>query len=118
MLFFLLILIGFLAGLCGGFFGIGGGIVISPLLVYLLRFPQKLSQGTTLVVMLLPVMLPAVSAYWQSGNVDVKAACFIAIGFIVGSYSGGCIVQYLPDVILTKAFAVFLIAVAIKMLLT
>lgn len=112
----LYIFIGLFAGICGGFFGIGGGIVIIPLLSCLLGYSQKLSQGTTLGVMLVPVALPAVISYWKNNYVDTKAVSFIALGFFVGGYIGSTLVQYLSDNVLRKIFAVMLIVIAIRML--
>jgi uncharacterized membrane protein YfcA len=112
------LLAGIVAGIFGGFFGIGGGIIIIPVLIYAFHFSQKLAQGTALAALIPPIGLLAAYAYWKTGNVDIKVALLIAIGFFVGGWLGGYVAQYLPEAILRKAFAVLLIAVAIKMLFT
>jgi uncharacterized membrane protein YfcA len=108
---------GLLAGICGGFFGIGGAIVIIPALVYIFSFSQKVAQGTTLAAMIPPIGLLAAIAYWKAGHVDLRAAIFIAIGFFVGGLIGGMVVQYLPEQLLRKGFGVVLMIFAVKMLI-
>jgi uncharacterized membrane protein YfcA len=111
----LLLLTGLLAGILGGFFGIGGGIIIIPVLIYFFGFAQHTAQGTTLAAMIPPIGLMAAYAYWRTGNVDIKAAALIAIGFFAGGWIGGSLVQYIPEVSLRKVFAVLLLLVAVKM---
>lgn len=110
-----LLLTGFLAGILGGFFGIGGGIIIIPILVYLFSFSQHAAQGTTLAAMIPPIGLMAAIAYWRAGHVDLKAAALIALGFFVGGWVGGTVVQYLPELMLRRAFSILLLLVAVKM---
>lgn len=109
------LLTGLAAGVLGGFFGIGGGILMIPALVYLMGFSQKLAQGTTVAAMIPPIGLLAAVAYWRTGNVDIKAALLIAAGFFVGGWIGGSLVQYVPEVTLRKVFAILLVLVAVKM---
>jgi uncharacterized protein len=109
------LLMGLVGGIFGGFLGLGGGTLIIPGLIYFLGFNQKLAQGTSLAAMIPPIGILAALAYWKTGNVDIKAAGFIALGFIIGGFLGGTLVQYLPDATIKKIFAVFLIFIAIKM---
>ena len=62
--------IGICAGILGGLFGIGGGILIVPACIYLLGFTQARAQGTSLVALLLPVGILGVLNYAKAGNVD------------------------------------------------
>lgn len=110
-----LLLTGLMAGILGGFFGIGGGIIIIPILIYLLGFTQHTAQGTTLAAMIPPIGLMAAIAYWRAGHVDLKAALLIAAGFFIGGWIGGGLVQHIPEIHLRKAFAVVLLIVAVKM---
>jgi uncharacterized membrane protein YfcA len=112
------VLVGLLSGAFSGLIGIGGGIIIIPILVYFFGMIQKLAQGTTLALMLPPIGIMAAYVYYKSGFVDIKAAAFIAIGFIVGGWLGAKFAVHIPQAILSKVFAVFLLAVSIKMLLT
>lgn len=106
-----------LAGMLSGFFGIGGGVIIIPILVYLFGFSQHMAQGTTLAAMIPPIGLLAAVAYWRAGHVDLKSAALIAGGFFVGGWIGGYLVQYIPEIALKRAFAVILAAISVKMFL-
>ncbi len=109
------ILIGLAAGVSSGFFGIGGAIILIPALVYIFKFSQHLAQGTALAALLLPVGILAVIKYYKSGDVNIKAALFIALGFIVGGFIGAAFVQAVPSPMLKKVFAVMLLGISIYM---
>jgi uncharacterized membrane protein YfcA len=110
------ILIGLTAGVLSGLIGIGGGVLIIPILVFLLGFSQHMAEGTTLAAMVPPIGILAAYVYYQNGNVDLKAAGFIALGFVVGGLFGAKIAQQISHESLQKIFAVVLILVGIKML--
>jgi len=110
----ILALTGLAAGILSGFFGIGGGIIIIPALVYLVGFNQHLAQGTTLAAMIPPIGLMAAIAYWRAGNVNIKAAAIIAAGFFIGGWISGSAVQNVPETVLRRAFAAMLVLVAVK----
>jgi uncharacterized protein len=111
-----LLLLGIVAGLLSSMVGIGGGIVVVPILVLAFSMSQKMAQGTSLAMMLPPIGILAVYNYYKGGYVDFKVAGIICIAFILGSYFGSKIVLNMDIRILKKVFAVFLIAVAIKYL--
>jgi hypothetical protein len=73
-----LLLIGLSAGVVSGFFGIGGGVIIVPALIYLLGFSQHRAIGTSLAILLPPVGLGAAFEYYRHGNLDIRAAIFVA----------------------------------------
>jgi hypothetical protein len=110
-----LLLIGLFAGAYSGVLGIGGGLVIIPALVYFMKMSQHMAQGTSLAVMLPPITLLSVYTYYKAGYVDMKASIFVCLGFFFGSYFGGKLAVMLPSNVLKKAFAIFLMAVAIHM---
>jgi len=83
-----IILLGLSVGLLVGLFGIGGGIVVVPALVYLLRMDQHLAQGTSLFILLPPLGLGALFQYWKRGDVDLRAGILSALGILVGGYLG------------------------------
>lgn len=112
-----LIFLGLITGVLAGLLGIAGGIFLTPALVFILGFSQKGAQGTTLAVLLPPVGLGAAYFYWRHGNVDIKAAAFIAIGLFVGGIFGALLANKLPGVWVQRVFGVFTIAVGIKLLL-
>ena len=108
-------LIGTFAGILGGMFGLGGAIIIIPALVMILGYSQQMAQGTTLIMMVLPVGALAAFQYYQKGFVDVKAAFILAAFFFVGGYFGAKFATQIPQDILKKTFAVMLVGIAIKM---
>ncbi len=112
----ILLLIGLGAGILSGVVGIGGGIVIVPALVFFFNFSQRMAQGTSLGILLLPVGLMAVIQFYKAGYVDVRFALIIAGAFFVGSFFGSKIALSVPQDVLKKCFATLLILVAIKML--
>ena len=97
--------------------GIGGGILIVPVLVYFFHMTQHRAQGTSLGALLLPIGLFAFLEYYRAGNVDVKAALLIALGFAIGGYFGGAWAQHVSDVVLRRTFGAVLMLVGLKMLL-
>ncbi len=111
------VMLGVVAGICGGMFGIGGGSIMIPALVYLFAFTQHQAQGTTLAAMVPPIGLLAAYRYWQSGNVKMSVAAWICLGFVVGGYLGAGLVQQVPDALLKKGFGVFLLVVSLHMIL-
>ena len=112
----ILIVIGIAAGMLGGMVGVGGGIIIVPALVFFLGFSQKMAQGTSLGILLLPVGLLGVMQFYKEGYVDIKVVLIISAGFFLGSYLGSKLSLSLLQDTVKKAFAVLLIIVAIKML--
>jgi uncharacterized membrane protein YfcA len=112
----ILLSIGVGAGVAGGLFGIGGGIIVIPALMLLLpgSFPtQHKAQGTSLVALLAPVGLLALMKYYREGNADLVAGAWIAGGFLGGAYFGSLIAFSTNDQVLRKVFAVFLGGVAV-----
>ncbi|MDX2182843.1 MAG: sulfite exporter TauE/SafE family protein [Gemmatimonadaceae bacterium] len=109
------LLIGFAAGILSGLFGIGGGIVIVPALLYFGKFAQQSATGTSLGALLLPVGLLGAYTYWKAGHVDVKASALIATGLFFGAYLGARVALGTSGPTLKRAFAVFLVLVAAKL---
>lgn len=112
----ILILIGLLTGGLSGVLGIGGGVIVIPSLVLLLNFSQKLAQGTSLAMLLPPIGLLAAYNYYKAGYVDVRAAVILIITFVIGSYISSNWAVNLPENIIKKIFAVFLLIYALKIL--
>lgn len=111
----LFLLVGLAVGALSGLVGIGGGILIIPILVYGFRMTQHKAQGTSLGALLAPIGLLAFIEYYRVGNVDVRAAVMIAIGFLVGGYFGGQWAQLVSETALRRGFAVLLVGVGITM---
>lgn len=112
-----LILIGILAGILSGLVGVGGGIIMVPLLVMFFSFNQHEAQGTSLAVLAVPVTAVAVFNYYKEGQINLKYAAIIAVFFVIGSIVGSKFALTLDQKVLKKIFAIVLVIIAGKMLL-
>ncbi len=112
-----LILIGIIAGVLSGLVGVGGGIIMVPLLVLFFGFNQHQAQGTSLAVLAVPVTAVAVFTYYKEGQINIKYAAIIAAFFVIGSIFGSKLALTLDQKMLKKIFAVVLLVIAGKMLL-
>lgn len=108
-------ILGFASGILSGLFGIGGGILIIPGLMYIMGFNQITAQGTSLAVLLPPVGLLGFLEYYRKGNVNIIAGILICITMFIGAKYGGNFANNLPQDIMKKSFAIFLVIVALKM---
>lgn len=113
MRFVLLILIGMGAGLSSGLFGIGGGVMIVPGLVYLLDFPMQRAIGTSLAVLLPPIGAAAVFAYYRAGQIDWPAAAILAGTVFIGAWLGAMVATNLDENWLRILFGIFLLCLGI-----
>ena len=116
MTWVLVALIGLVAGVVAGLFGVGGAIVIVPALVLLVKLPQHTASGTSLASLLLPVGLLGAIEYYRRGQVNVAYAAIIAAGLFVGALVGAHLAGGMSDVTLRRAFGAFLLLVAGKLL--
>ena len=107
--------IGLFAGILSGVFGIGGGVVIVPALIFLARFAPLTATGTSLAALLLPVGALGAWEYYRKGHLNIPAALMVAVGLFLGAWVGARIAQHLTPVQLKRAFAVFLVLVATRM---
>ncbi|CCG53749.1 Probable transmembrane protein of unknown function [Flavobacterium indicum GPTSA100-9 = DSM 17447] len=112
-----LIIIGILAGVLSGLVGVGGGVIMVPLMVLFFGMTQHQAQGTSLAVLAVPVTAVAVYNYYQEGHINVKFALIIAVFFVLGSIIGSKFAISLDQKTLKKIFAIILIVIAGKMLL-
>ena len=112
-----LVLIGVLAGILSGLVGVGGGVIMVPLLVFLLGFNQHQAQGTSLAVLVVPVTAVAVYTYHKEGFIDWRYVGIIALFFVIGGYFGSKIAVGLDQKMLKKVFGFILLLIAGKMLL-
>ena len=112
----IVVLVGLAAGILSGLVGVGGGLIIVPALIFFLGFSQHSAQGTSLGLLLLPAGILAVIQYYKAGDVDIKAVAILAIGFVAGGYYGSRLALSLPQDVVKKIFAIFMLLVALKML--
>ena len=117
MLIFYALLLGLMAGTLSGLVGIGGGIVIVPVLVYVFGFTQKTAQGTTLALMVLPIGVLGAWEYYRHGHADLRVGLLIALGFVFGSLLGARFALMLPVALLKRIFGGILMLLGLKMLL-
>lgn len=112
----LLLLVGLLAGVLSGFVGVGGGIIMVPAMVFLLGYSQHQAQGTSLAVLLLPVVFLAARNYYNAGVIEPKVVIVIALAFVVGGYLGSKWSLALPTDVVRKIFGGITLLVALKLI--
>jgi len=113
-----ILLLGFGVGVLSGIIGIGGGVLLVPLLIWLLGMNQHKAQGTSLAALLLPTGLFAFWTYYRQGSADLRVGLLVAAGFAVGGLFGGLGAQYVPELWLRRVFAAVLLAIGARMLIT
>lgn len=104
-------------GILGGLFGVGGGEIFIPVLIYVFGFSQHQAQGTSLAVLLPPIGLLAALRYYRAGHVDFQVALLLALGFFFGASLGAAVGTRIHAELLRRLFGVFLLMVAIHMAL-
>ena len=111
-----LAIIGITAGICAGFFGVGGGIVIIPALIYWAGYTQHEATGTSLAILLPPIGLAAALEYYRNGNVNIRAAIIIAITMFIGGWVGAVFANRLSGPYLRLLFGIFVLGLGIYLL--
>jgi uncharacterized membrane protein YfcA len=114
--FALLFAIGVFAGILSGLFGIGGGVVIVPALIYVAGFRQHVATGTSLAVLLPPIGVAAAYEYYRNGNVNIRAAAIIAVAILIGSWLGAVIANRMAGPQLRLAFGIFVVALGVYLI--
>jgi uncharacterized membrane protein YfcA len=107
--------IGLVAGVFSGLFGIGGGILIIPALIFFAKFPTKMALGTSLGALLLPVGLLGAYTYYRHGELNVRASLLLAVGLFFGAWGGAQLAQRVSGATLQRMFAVFIVLMAIRL---
>lgn len=111
-----LLILGFVAGFMSSMVGIGGGIIIVPALVFLFAMDQKTAQGTSLLMLALPVAAMGAYSYYKNGNLNWQASLILGATFVIGGYFGGKVANALDTAVVKKIFAIFMIVMALKYL--
>jgi uncharacterized membrane protein YfcA len=112
----LYITVGLVSGILGGLLGIGGGIIIIPAFIYIFGMSQHMAQGTTLALMVPPIGLLAAWTYYNHGDVNLKVAAFVCIGFFIGGLLGAKLAAGIPEAMLRKTFGIAMLAIALQMI--
>lgn len=111
-----MLLLGLLAGVIGGMFGIGGGLIMVPALILLFGFDLKTATGTSLLAQLLPVGLLGVREYWKRGQVSVSPGLWIAAGLLLGVLLGAKLTGRINPASMKRLYGLFLLAVGVYFL--
>jgi hypothetical protein len=112
-----LFILGLIAGVLAGMFGIGGGVIIVSALVQFLHFDQKQAVGTSLAALLPPVSLGAVISYYNEGMLDIAAAALVAAGLVLGSIAGARIALGMSSGTIKRMYGFLLVFVGLRYLL-
>jgi hypothetical protein len=107
--------VGSAAGAFSGLFGVGGGTVIVPLLIFWFAYGERLATGTSLAAIVL-IAAFAVAGQALYGNVDVQAGLLLAVPAVVGVVAGTALQQRLPEPHISLLFAALLFAVAVELI--
>ncbi len=117
-LWWALVLLGLCAGTLSGALGVGSGIVLVPAMVLIFLLPQKSAQGTALAVMV-PMALLGAIRYWRNpaADIDIRIVLLLTVGALVGVLLGTELIKHVSPRWIRKAFAVFMLIVAVRLLL-
>jgi uncharacterized membrane protein YfcA len=110
-------IVGLAAGLLGGLFGVGGGIIVVPGLIAFVGMERRLAHGTSLAATL-PIAAASLITYLAHGNVDWPVALFLAIGAIIGAVVGTHLLNVIPKNVLVLVFVITVLATATRLLVS
>lgn len=108
--------VGLVAGVVSGYVGVGGGFLMIPLFMQLLKTPMKLTSGTSLIAVMI-LAIPGTIAQAVLGNVDWVAGIMVAIGTIPGAAIGSKLIVRVPELVLRFVFSAFLLVAAALLVL-
>lgn len=111
-----LIIAGLVIGWVNGFWGGGGGMICVPVLISLLKLPEKRAHATTLLIML-PLSICSFVIYLLKGSVDIQMSLIVGGGFVVGGVLGALLLKDINNIVLRLVFALVIVAGGVKMLL-
>jgi uncharacterized membrane protein YfcA len=111
-----LVLTGVVGGLLSGLFGIGGGIIMVPMLISVARMDQRHAAATSLVA-IIPTAIAGSLTYLANGQIDLIAGLIIAVGAVGGAIIGSALLKRIPLVWLRWMFIALTLAVAVRMVL-
>lgn len=117
MTYLMLLGIGLVAGVFAGMFGIGGGLIIVPALIFLVKLRELESIGTSMAALIPPVGLLGAAEYYRNGLINIKYAALIAVGLFLGAYFGAKIMIGLPPHLIRRIYAGFLFLIAARMMI-
>lgn len=110
------IIIGIVAGLISGIFSTGGGMILVPSFIYILKMDEVKSRATS-ITCILPMVIATYFLYAKNNYLDYKVGVYSAIGGIIGAIIGTKALNKIPEYILKISFTIFLIYMGVKMIL-
>ena len=110
------VIIGIFAGIISGLFSTGGGMILVPALIYLLKFQDAKARGTT-IFCILPMVVTSSIFYYKNDYIDWKIALLCSIGGAIGGYIGAKMLKKVPTKYLKIVFTIFLLYAPYKMLI-
>ena len=108
-------LIGLIAGIICGFFASGGGLILVPAFIYLLKMEDKKARGTA-VCCILPMVITSSIFYYKQNYINWEIGIYCAIGGIAGGIIGAKLLKKIPTKYVRMLFTAFLLYVSFKML--
>ncbi|WP_414529800.1 TSUP family transporter [Nodularia chucula] len=113
-----MLLIGLVAGIAGGMFGIGGGAIMVPAMVLLVGLDQKFATGTSIAAQILPIGILGAAVYYRNNQINIKYAVLIALGLIVGNLLGALFANqpFISSDMIKKLYGIFLLLLGIRYL--
>ena len=111
-----LLVAGLVSGVLSGLLGVGGGVVVVPVLILAFGANDLVAKGTSLLMMI-PTAISGTLGNIRRRNVDLRAAAFIGIGACLSTAAGARLAEYLDPAVATPLFAVFLTFIAIQLIL-
>ena len=113
----IMLIVGVAAGGLAGLFGVGGGVILVPMLMLVLGYSQVAANGTSLVALLLPVGFFAVMEYYKAGKISIehiRYGLLISVGMFAGAYFGSKLAVSLDPILMKRSFSIFLVIVALR----
>ena len=112
------LLAGVTSGIASGMFGIGGGVILVPILGLLLGFSQHRAQGTSLVALIPPTGLLAVVAYAHAGYLSWQTGLLLIPGVFLGGVAGGGIARKIPSAKMRRIFATLIFLLGLSQIVS
>ena len=109
------VFIGLIAGIISGLFSTGGGMILVPAFIYLLKLTDSKARGTS-VFCILPMVITSSFFYYKGNYINWKVSILCAIGGAIGGYIGAKLLKKVPEQIMKIVFTIFLIYISFKML--
>lgn len=109
------LLLGLIAGTFSGLFGVGGGAIIVPALIFLGNIEPHIAIGTSLLI-IIPTSIIGTIKHWQLNHINWIIAIFVSIGACFGAWLGSSLTYHIQGATLKRLFGIFLLGIAIKLI--